>query len=202
VTAGQAAADLSAAVKAARAGDEEAFRLLYREVQPGLLRYLRGLVGDDAEDLASETWLQVARDIRAFRDEGAGFRAWAVTVARHRALDHLRRNQRRPVAAISSDVLVDLPADLDTADEVLRLESTNATIALIASLPPDQAEAVLLRVVVGLDAKSAAQVMGKRPGAVRTAAWRGLRTLAERLERARVRSGVTNAGAATPREAR
>jgi hypothetical protein len=44
--------------------------------------------------------------------------------------------------------------------------------------------------------------MGKRPGAVRTAAWRGLRTLAERLERARVRSGVTNAGAATPREAR
>ncbi len=202
MTAGQAAADLSAAVRAARDGDEQAFRVLYREVQPGLLRYLRGLVGDDAEDLASETWLQVARDIRAFRDEGAGFRAWAVTVARHRALDHLRRNQRRPVVTSTSDVLVDLPDGQDTADEVVRLEATNATVAFIASLPPDQAEAVLLRVVVGLDAKSAAKVMGKRPGAVRTAAWRGLRTLAERLERARARPGVTNASGATPREAR
>lgn len=203
MTAGQAtAADLSAAVRAARDGDQEAFRLLYREVQPGLLRYLRGLVGEDAEDLASETWLQVARDIRAFRDEGAGFRAWAVTVARHRALDHLRRNQRRPSATLPADVLVELADPLDTADEVVRLESTNATVALIATLPRDQAEAVLLRVVVGLDAKTAAQVMGKRPGAVRTAAWRGLRTLAERLAEADARPGVTNATGATPRKSR
>ena len=54
---------------------------------------------------------------------------------------------------------------------------------LIATLPPDQAEAVLLRVVVGLDAASAGRVLGKRPGAVRTAAHRGLRRLAELLER-------------------
>ena len=41
--------------------DEDAFRVLYRTVQPGLLRYLRVLVGDDAEDVASEAWLQIAR---------------------------------------------------------------------------------------------------------------------------------------------
>jgi RNA polymerase sigma-70 factor (ECF subfamily) len=198
VSADQAAADLSAAVRAARGGDEAAFRLLYREVQPGLLRYLRGLVGDDAEDLASETWLQVARDIRSFRDEGAGFRGWAVTIARHRALDHVRRNQRRPVTGLPMELLDDLPAAQDTADQAIRLEATNATIAFIATLPPDQAEAVLLRVVVGLDAKAAAKVMGKRPGAVRTAAWRGLQTLARRLEEQR----VTHAGARTPRKVR
>jgi RNA polymerase sigma-70 factor (ECF subfamily) len=198
VSSDQAAADLSAAVRAARGGDEAAFRLLYREVQPGLLRYLRGLVGDDAEDLASETWLQVARDIRSFRDEGAGFRGWAVTIARHRALDHVRRNQRRPVTGLPMELLDDLPDGQDTADQAIRLEATNATIAFIATLPPDQAEAVLLRVVVGLDAKAAAKVMGKRPGAVRTAAWRGLRTLARRLEEQR----VTHAGARTPRKVR
>ncbi len=55
-------------------------------------------------------------------------------------------------------------------------------MALISQLPRDQAEAVVLRVVVGLDAKSAAQVLGKRSGAVRTAAHRGLRKLAELLE--------------------
>lgn len=194
----QAAADLSAAVRAARGGDDEAFRLLYREVQPGLLRYLRGLVGDDAEDLASETWLQIARDMRSFRDEGAGFRGWALTIARHRALDHMRRNQRRPATGLSTDMLADLPDGQDTAEQAIRLATTNATIALIATLPSDQAEAVLLRVVVGLDAKAAAKVMGKRPGAVRTAAWRGLRTLAERLEAL----GVTPADIRTPRKVR
>ena len=59
--------------------------------------------------------------------------------------------------------------------------ATGDTLALIAQLPQDQAEAVVLRVVVGLDAKSAAQTLGKRPGAVRTAAHRGLKRLAELL---------------------
>jgi RNA polymerase sigma-70 factor (ECF subfamily) len=199
VTAGQTAADLVAAVRAARGGDEEAFRTLYREVQPGLLRYLRGLVGEDAEDLASETWLQIARDIRTFRDEGAGFRGWAATIARHRALDHVRRNQRRPAAGLSVDMLSDLPDGQDTAEQAIRIAATNATVAFIATLPRDQAEAVLLRVVLGLDAKATATVMGKRPGAVRTAVWRGLRTLAERLEQERA---VTPAAAGTPRKTR
>ena len=53
---------------------------------------------------------------------------------------------------------------------------------MISALPKDQAEAVLLRVVMGLDAKAAGQALGKRPGAVRAAAFRGLRTLAARLE--------------------
>ena len=181
---GQAAADLSAAVRAARDGDEAAFRLLYREVQPGLLRYLRGLVGtQDAEDIAAESWLHIARDIRSFRDEGAGFRGWAATVARHRAMDHLRRVQRRPVAAHTTEVLADLPDHADTADQAITAAATDATVAFIATLPRDQAEVVLLRVVMGLDAPAVARVTGKRPGAVRTATWRGLRTLGERLDR-------------------
>ncbi len=59
--------------------------------------------------------------------------------------------------------------------------ATGHTLSLIAQLPQDQAEAVVLRVVVGLDAKSAAETLGKRPGAVRTAAHRGLKRLAELL---------------------
>ena len=208
MTAGQSATDLSAAVRAARGGNQEAFRVLYREVQPGLLRYVRGLVGNnaqDAEDIASETWLQIARDIRSFRDEGAGFRGWAARIARHRALDHVRRNQRRPAAVLPVEVLLDLPDPRDTATAAIDLAATNATIALIATLPPDQAEAVLLRVVVGLDAKAAAHVMGKRAGAVRTAAWRGLRTLAGRLGKPTPpadEAGVTDFVRSTPERSR
>lgn len=206
MTPGQAAADLSATVRAARGGNEAAFRQLYREVQPGLLRYLRGLVGgEDAEDLASETWLQIARDIRTFRDDGAGgFRGWAATIARHRALDHIRRMQRRPAPGLSTDVLVDLPDRNDTEDQAITHVSTTAAVELIATLPREQAEAVLLRVVMGLDAQAAATVMGKRPGAVRTAVWRGLRKLGERLDAAGdlhvAATGVTRTGEATPRK--
>ncbi|WP_374224702.1 RNA polymerase sigma factor [Micromonospora sp. C51] len=181
-TGGGSESDLTALVRAAQDGDEDAFRLLYRQVQPGLLRYLRGLVGGDAEDVASEAWLQITRDLRRFREEGAGFRAWTAGIARHRALDHLRRQGRRPSTALPADALVDLPADQDTADQAVQAAATRAAIELIATLPSDQAEAILLRVVVGLDARAAAQVLGKRPGAVRTAAWRGLRRLAARLD--------------------
>lgn len=205
MTFGQAAADLSDTVRAARRGDETAFRVLYREVQPGLLRYLRGLVApQDAEDIASETWLQIARDIRGFRDEGAGFRGWAATIARHRAMDHLRYTQRRPVATLSEEALVGVPGGTDTADQAVTAAATDAAIAFIATLPPEQAEAVLLRVVMGLDTSAVARVMGKRPGAVRTATWRGLRKLAERFGQDRqpevAVAGVTWPGAPTPRK--
>lgn len=178
---------LGEAVARAQKGDEDAFRSIYRAVQPGLLRYLRGLVGDDAEDVASEAWSQIARDLPGFRGDGQGFRGWAATVARNRALDHLRRMRRRPQpAGVSADEMAQRPAEQDTAGIALDRVATDEAIALIASLPPDQAEAVLLRAVMGLDVATAAQVLGKRPGAVRTAAHRGLHRLADILaERAR-----------------
>jgi RNA polymerase sigma-70 factor, ECF subfamily len=176
-------ADLSAAVHDAQQGDSAAFRTLYRDTQPRLLRYLYSLVGDDAEDVASETWLQVSRDLASFTGDHDGFRGWVTTIGRHRALDHLRQRSRRaPADPVPAEELAGLAAADDTAAGALEAVSTEAALRLIASLPPDQAEAVLLRAVVGLDADSAGQVLGKRAGAVRTAAYRGLRTLARRLE--------------------
>ena len=58
--------DLDEALTAALRGDPDAFRVLYRDTQPRVLRYLHALVGGDAEDVASETWLQVARDLAGF----------------------------------------------------------------------------------------------------------------------------------------
>lgn len=171
--------DLSDAVLRAQEGDEDAFRVLYRDLQPRFLRYLRAIVGDDAEDVASETWLQIARGLSTFRGDSDGFRGWAATIARHRATDHLRQHQRRArTVTVPVEELAYLAASDDTAGSALDSLSTDAAIALISRLPPDQAEAVLLRTVMGLDAEGAGRVLGKRPGAVRTAAHRGLRKLA------------------------
>ncbi|MEU5908632.1 RNA polymerase sigma factor [Micromonospora sp. NPDC047467] len=188
-------AELSQTVAAAQAGDEDAFRILYRSLQPGLLRYLTALVGADAEDVASETWLQISRDLPSFT--GGEFRAWTVTIARNRAMDHLRRLRRRPSLPVPVQALTELAGDADTAERAGETIGTEAALALIATLPPREAEAVLLRAVVGLDAESAGRVLGRRAGAVRTAAHRGLRRLAALLDRQAV-ADLPSPGADAP----
>ncbi|MEU6202119.1 RNA polymerase sigma factor [Micromonospora musae] len=191
-------AELSEAVAKARSGDEEAFRFLYRSIQPGLLRYVTALVGADAEDVASETWLQISRDLPSFT--GGEFRAWAITIARNRAMDHLRRQRRRPSLPVPVQALNELAGDADTAERAGESLGTEAALALIATLPPREAEAVLLRAVVGLDAETAGRVLGRRAGAVRTAAHRGLRRLAALLEqRGTEPLPAMSEGAAPPR---
>jgi RNA polymerase sigma-70 factor (ECF subfamily) len=176
---------LDDAVTRLRDGDGDAFRTVYRAMQPTLLRYLEVLVGrSDAEDVASETWAQASRDLDRFRGGGSdGFRAWITTIRRHRALDLLRQRSRRP------QVVADL-TEVDPADAVdldVRIEDVLGTaqaVAMLRALPRDQAEALMLRVVMGLDARTAGQVLGKRPGAVRSAAQRGLQSLARRVDAA------------------
>ncbi|MFF7235940.1 RNA polymerase sigma factor [Streptomyces collinus] len=190
--------ELGAAVARAQDGDESAFAVAYRIVQPGLLGYLRGLVGEDAEDVASDAWLEIARDLGRFKGDGAGFRGWTATIARHRALDHLRRQRVRPRGtALEQDVL-ELPGPHSTYEQALESLSTERALALLRGLPRDQAEAVLLRVVVGLDGPAVARVLGKRPGAVRTAAYRGLKRLARQLgAQDTADAGVTDDGPRT-----
>ncbi len=163
-------------------GDGDAFRLVYRAVQPALLRYLTVLVGpEESEDVASDTWAQACRDLDRFRGDADGFRGWVTTIGRHRALDLLRRRGRR-VRVVQDLEDVDVVEPYDVESTVVEAFSTSGVVALISSLPRQQAEAVWLRVVMGLDAKTAAAVMGVRPGAVRSAASRGLRSLGSRLE--------------------
>jgi RNA polymerase sigma-70 factor (ECF subfamily) len=163
-------------------GDGDAFRVVYRAVQPVLLRYLTVLVGpQEAEDVASDTWAHACRDLDRFTGDADGFRGWVTTIGRNRALDLLRRRTRR-VRADQGLEGVDAVDPYDVESAVMEAFSTSGAVALIGSLPRQQAEAVWLRVVMGLDARAAGAVMGVRPGAVRSAAHRGLRTLATRLE--------------------
>ena len=181
---------LAPALAAAADGDEDGFAVLWRALQPAVLRYLWVVAGEAAEDIASETWLQAARDLHRFRGDPAAFRGWLFRIARNRAIDDRRRTSRRPEQPVES---VDVPVNRtrDTASEVLERSGTAWALDLIATLPRDQAEAVMLRVVAGLDVESTAQVLGKRPGAVRVAAMRGLRKLAA-MPQVQTRDAVPN----------
>ncbi|GAA2611019.1 RNA polymerase sigma factor [Dactylosporangium fulvum] len=171
-------AELAAPLRAALDGDEAGFAALWRSLQPAVLRYLHAVCGEAAEDVASETWLQVARDLPKFTGDATAFRVWLFRIARHRGIDDGRRVWRRREESRDSIEASDARAVPDVSGEVLEHAGTEWALRLIGELPRDQAEAVLLRVVAGLDFAGTAAVLGKRPGAVRVAAMRGLRRLA------------------------
>jgi RNA polymerase sigma-70 factor (ECF subfamily) len=169
----------------AQAGDEAAFASIFRDVQPVLLRYLT-VIAPDAEDVAGDTWLQVAAGLARFRGGEQAFRAWLFTIARHRAADAGRTRSRRPAVPLVISEAAEQLVSPDAAEAALEAVSARAVVALIATLPREQAEIIMLRVVAGLEATEVARIVGKSPGAVRVAAHRGLRRLADLVERAGV----------------
>jgi RNA polymerase sigma-70 factor, ECF subfamily len=173
--------EFPAVLRAAGRGDEAAFARLWRDAHPPLLRYLRVLAGEAAEDVAGEIWLEVARGLARFKGGEQEFRAWLLTLARRRVTDMRRYDARRPVRLTADVGELDRPAADDTAAAALENMSTEAAVALIATLPREQAEVIALRFIAGLDVGQVARIVGKRPGAVRVAAHRGLRSLAARL---------------------
>jgi RNA polymerase sigma-70 factor, ECF subfamily len=169
--------DLDEALAQARSGDEAGFLHLWRTLQPRLLRYLRVVGCADPDDVASETWLQVVRDLHKFSGSEPDFRGWLFTIGRHRAIDAARASSRRPASAMSQD-LERLPDEQHVEGQVFEAVSTRTAIALLAGLSREQAEAVALRVIAGLDTADVARILGKSAGSVRVALHRGLKTLA------------------------
>jgi RNA polymerase sigma-70 factor (ECF subfamily) len=171
-----------AVLAAAAGGDEDAFGMLWYDLQPRLLRYFRVVAPGAAEDLASETWLGVVRGIGRFQGIEPAFRAWVFTIARHQVLDWRRRAERRVTEDLPVTGLAEPAAPDDPAAAALEGASTRAALALLATLPTDQAEAIALRVLAGLEVSRVAELMGKQPGTVRVLTHRGLRQLAARLD--------------------
>ena len=173
---------------AAQDGGEWAVAILYRWLHPAVLSYLRARAGRDAEDLAAETWLDVARALRSFSGSETAFRSWVFTIAHRRLVDHYRAAARRRrlgrlAPGDPAEVAVDVPAPDDPAAQVVaRMAGDEAVRRIVALLPADQAEVVLLRVVAGLAVDEVARVTGRRPGTVRVLQHRALRRLANRLE--------------------
>jgi RNA polymerase sigma-70 factor, ECF subfamily len=178
-------ADFADVLRAAQAGSEAAFSRLWRDANPALIRYLRVMAPDVAEDVAADTWLRVVRGLARFSGDEQAWRAWLFTIARRKVIDEARRRSRHQAVPLGDGT--EPPAASDAADAALEHLATRAALAQVARLPALQAEVIMLRVVAGLDTGTVARLTGRSPGAVRVAAHRGLRRLAQLL----TESGVT-----------
>jgi RNA polymerase sigma-70 factor, ECF subfamily len=173
--------ELGVALEQARRGEDLGFLTLYRALQPRLLRFLSVRTTDGADDVAAETWLQVVRDIGRFRGDADEFRAWLFTVARNRAVDAARAAKARPTVAVADVTEIGVSALAPSAEtQALERMSTEVALRLVATLSPEVAEMVALRVIAGLDPAAVGDIVGKSAGAVRVAVHRALATLCGR----------------------
>jgi len=179
---GQPEEELDAALALAGAGDSEGFATLWRCLHPPLVRYLRVIDPRHAEDVASETWVLVLRDLGAFRGDSSQFRPWLFTIARRRSVDAARARHRQSTGLVDRLSSLERPVPVPAADaEAYDAMLLDRALLLIQQLPQDQAEVVALRIVAGLDVAAVAELLHKKPGHVRVLCHRGLQRLAQTL---------------------
>jgi len=172
-------------LNAARTGAPWALERLYREFHPSVLAFLRARAPADAEDLASEVFIAVAEGLVRFEGDEDGFRSWLFTIT-YRQVGQLRRRmgRRRTDPVPVEDVDERVPPG-DAERDAMAAIGTQEALDLIATLPPAQGEVLLLRVVADLPVDEVAQIVGKRPTAVRALQHRAVVGLARRTARER-----------------
>lgn len=154
------------------------FERFFAEQRGPVYRYLVAAVGpSEADDCFQETFLAALRGYRRLRDD-SGLRAWALTIARSKAVDAHRRRGRRPVPVEAT--VEELPDPRgDVADRV----GSAVVWDDVHRLPPKQREAVLLRFGADLTHREVAAVMRCTPAAARRNVHEGVKRLREVVER-------------------
>ncbi len=172
-------------MRAAQAGDAEAFAALYERYVDRLYRYIYYRVGNrtEAEDLTEQVFLKAWEAIRRYEERGVPFGAWLFRLAHNLVIDHYRTT--RPTQSLEATG-GPTPADPDRLLS-LRLELADLQQAL-ARLPEEQQAVIILRFLEGLSHQEVARLLGKSEGAVRVIQHRALAALARLL------GGVRNRG--------
>lgn len=182
---GALAGRLERALPAAQEGHAWALRVLYDDLAPRVQAYLRRRGALEPEDLTSEVFLAVLPRLDTISGGVGGLRTLLFSVAHARLVDELRRRARSAPTHVF-DPQQDSPAVASAEDEALQHLGTERVRALLADLPADQRDVLLLRVVGDLTVDQTAEVMGRSPGAVKQLQRRGLLTLRGRVEAGRV----------------
>jgi RNA polymerase sigma-70 factor (ECF subfamily) len=163
----------------ARAGESDAFGVLYARYVDIVYRFVYYRVGTHAlaEDLTSETFLRALRRMSVFTWQGKDFGAWLVTIARNLVLDHFKSSRHR-LEICTADL-----SDIDRWEEgperaVLDSFTNRALFSAVRELGSEQRECLVLRFLHGLSVAETAEIMGKNTGAIKALQYRATRSLA------------------------
>ena len=162
---------------AAQSGASWAFDLLYRDLAPAVVGYLRLQGTEDPEDLTNEVFLGAFRGLGSFSGGEAEFRSWVLAIAHQRMIDERRRRARRVKTSPLEEAEFHRSPGPSVEDEVLDGIQAEKLRTLCRQISADQRDVILLRLVADLSVEQTAVALGKRPGAVKALQWRGLEAL-------------------------
>ena len=182
-----AIADFDALLAEVQMGRPSAWDRCYRWLAPAVGGYLRMQGAREVDDLTSEVFLAVFRNIGTFSGTEANFRSWVFVIAHRRLTDERRRRFRRPTADISDDAALErlgrMASGTAADEEAFRAIATDRVTELCTRLAKDQREVVLLRILGDLTVDQVAEVLGKSPGAVKQLQRRAFEALRRLVDR-------------------
>lgn len=165
---------------AAQSGAPWACTNLWVDHAPAVMGFLRARGSLEPEDLTSEVFLAVFDQLDRFRGGEAEFRTFVFTIAYRRLVDELRRRSKRGIHEEWSDE-ADLRRSPSAEHEAMARLSDAATRAVLDGLPPDQRDVMVLRIIGDLTVEQVAEILGKRPGAVKALQRRALTSLRKKI---------------------
>jgi len=172
--------EFDAVLEAAQSGAPWALERIFVALSPVVAGYLRAQGAYESEDLTSEVFVAVLRNIRRFSGDEAGFRSWVFTIAHRRLLDERRSVGRRPQFTELTAVL-DRPA-LDDVEATVEDSLGAAWVReMCDQLSPDQRDVLLMRLFGRLTVDEVAAALGKTSVAVKALQRRGFRAVARAL---------------------
>lgn len=176
-------------VERARAGDQEAFRVLVERHSGNIFRLAYRMTGNehDAEDVVQEAFLRAYRQLKRFEGRAA-FSTWLYRIAVNSALDQMRSRTRHEERREASDPerpdpLARLPAAGPSPERlVFSAQVQERVAAALAQLTPKERAAFVLRHFEGQSIEEIGRALGVRASAAKNNVFRAVQKLRQRLE--------------------
>jgi len=165
-------------------GDDAAFTELLERYRALLLNFVYRLLGGDAataEDVAQEAFVRAYQHAGEYRPDQGSVRTWLFALARHRAIDEVRRRRRHPTASLEAAPTPAAPPHQGVAEQSTAREVGTEIAAAVAALPEDQRTTVILTEYHGLSHAEVAAVLGSSEKSVESRLYRARQTLREKL---------------------
>jgi RNA polymerase sigma-70 factor (ECF subfamily) len=184
---GMGSETFDAVLAAAQAGAGWAFRTIWQEYAASVAAFARARGSREADDLTSEVFLALFEQLPDFVGGEPELRSFVFSIAYRRVVDELRRRTRRGETrewSAEGDVR-ESPSAEDAAFERL---GERSALSLLDSLPEDQRNVMVLRILGDLTIEQIAEVVGKRVGAVKALQHRALESLRKKVSAGRTLS--------------
>lgn len=175
-------------IQKARRGDVDAFNVLVSRWERRVFTYLVRLVGDreDALDLAQETFLKAYRGL-ARLDDIERFPQWLFRIAHNQAMSELRKG-RLPLSD-EDDLEAAHARTAPAAPKAPGAETSLIVRQVLDALPPEQREAVVLKVHEGFKFEEIAEITACPVSTVKSRVYAGLEAMRRHLEPQGVKAG-------------